>query len=187
MRQVKDKIYEDLTPHERVIATLEAEARDDAAEVRRLVATCPKRTYRGTDERYAETMRAITTLSIALECELRGYALAAAVASWQKHGTRFPFLRKMLTLQAAWKQAFAAKGLDFALAEAYAAPIRDPFVAFFLDMAEKIHTISGQDARDHEAEMGTPAPECLRSVLEPDPAEVAQWRGMVEGFLEGVG
>jgi hypothetical protein len=186
MKQVKGMVYDALTPRERVIATLEAEVRNDQAEVRRLVQTCPKRTYRANDARYANTMQAITTLSLALECELRGQALACAVASWQEHDTRFPFLRKMLTLQAAWRQGLVAKGIDPALVDALAAPIRDPFVTFFLDMAEKVHAISGQDARDHEAETGTPAPEWLHSVLEPKADEVAQWQALVEGYLEGV-
>jgi hypothetical protein len=186
MKAIKPMVYEALTPKQRVIATLEAEARDDQAEVRRLVETCPKVTYRANDARYANTMQAITTLSLALECELRGQALACAVASWQEHDTRFPFLRKMLTLQAAWRQGLVAKGIDPALVDALAAPIRDPFVTFFLNMAEKIHAISGQDARDHEAETGTPAPEWLHSVLEPKADEVAQWQALVEGYLEGV-
>ncbi|MBL3676167.1 MAG: hypothetical protein JKP92_01475 [Alphaproteobacteria bacterium] len=183
MKTIKPMVYEALTPKQRVIATLEAEARDDQAEVRRLVDTCPKHTYRATDERYSYTMRTVTMLVIFLEMELRGIALAAAVASWQKHGTRAAFLRNMLTLHTAWAQAFAAKGLDFALAERMAAPIRDPFVAFFLDTAEKVRALDLDDMEGYEAATGEPPP---LPCVEPDPAQVAQWQEMVEGYLEGV-
>jgi len=62
MKAIKPMVYEALTPKQRVIATLEAEARDDQAEVRRLVETCPKVTYRANDERYSGTMRGIVNI-----------------------------------------------------------------------------------------------------------------------------
>jgi len=50
----------------------------------------------------------------------------------------------MLTLHTAWAQAFAAQGLDFALVETFTAPVRNPVVAFFLDMTRDIRAL---DAR----------------------------------------
>jgi hypothetical protein len=180
MKTIKPMVYEALTPKQRVIATLEAEARDDRAEVRRLVQTCPKRTYRANDERYSGTMRGIVNLAIFLEMELRGIALAATYAM-ATDSPRLPaLLAKMLALYTAWAQAFAAQGLDFALVETFTAPVRNPVVAFFLDMARDIRALDARDMDGHEAATGEPPPP---PCVEPDPAEVAQWQAMVEGHL----
>jgi hypothetical protein len=181
MKQVKSMVYESLTPRERVVATLEAEARGDQAEARRLVETCPKRTYRMNDAAYAETMRGIVNLAIFLEMELRGYALAATYAMATDSAHLPALLAKMLTLHAAWEQAFAAQGLPFARVEALTAPIRNPVVQTLLDTARDIRALDAQDTQGHEAATGDPPPP---SCVEPDPAQVAQWQAMVEGHLQ---
>ncbi|HBH25840.1 MAG TPA: hypothetical protein DDX54_00325 [Rhodospirillaceae bacterium] len=180
MKQVKAMVYDALTPHERVVATLEAEARGDATEARRLVESCPKVTYRANDERYSGAMRAIVNLAIFLEMELRGIALAAAWAMATDSEHLPALLAKMLTLHTAWERAFAAKGLDFALVETFTAPVRNPVVAFFLDTARDIRALDAQDMEGHAAATGAPPP---LPCVEPDPDETAQWQDMVEGHL----
>lgn len=50
---IKPQIYESLTPRQRVIASIEALARGDEEEKRRLVKSCPKKSYLQTDTAYS--------------------------------------------------------------------------------------------------------------------------------------
>lgn len=75
MKAINPIVYENLTSHQRVIATLEAMSRDDTEETARLVKTCPKRSYRMNDAAYSDKMEALQDMAMAVECDMRGCAL----------------------------------------------------------------------------------------------------------------
>ena len=76
MNKITTSVYENLTPKQRVVASIEAESRGDAAERKRLIQTCPKVTYRQTDAKFSETMDRLLAAAAGIECELRGHALS---------------------------------------------------------------------------------------------------------------
>ena len=76
MNKITTSVYENLTPKQRVVASIEAESRGDAAVRKRLIQTCPKVTYRQTDAKFSETMDLLLIAAVAIECELRGHALS---------------------------------------------------------------------------------------------------------------
>lgn len=75
MKDIAQQVYDKLTPRQRIIATIEAEARDDAEEVRRLVKSCPKKTYTMNDANYAEEMQMLLADSMSLECDMSHMAI----------------------------------------------------------------------------------------------------------------
>jgi hypothetical protein len=70
---IKPLIYETLTPRQRVIAAVEADARGDGAEFERLKDTCPTRIYKMTDSAYVMTMTMLVNISMLVECEIRSH------------------------------------------------------------------------------------------------------------------
>lgn len=116
---IKPQIYESLTPRQRVIASIEALARGDEEEKRRLVKSCPKKSYLRTDAAYADTMDLLICLSVAIEADLRGCALNYFFASWQegkdgKPRTAFKqaSLQNMADIIQAWRNALKNQGID---------------------------------------------------------------------------
>lgn len=63
MKGLSTKFYEKLAPWERFKLVLEAEARDDEEEVRRLTETCPKKTYSMRDAEFTDLVEASRTLT----------------------------------------------------------------------------------------------------------------------------
>jgi hypothetical protein len=76
MNKITTSVYENLTPKQRVVASIEAESRGDAAERKRLIQTCPKVTYSQNDAKFSETMDQLLIAAAGIECELRGHALS---------------------------------------------------------------------------------------------------------------
>ena len=72
---IPDKIYANLTPAERIRATVLAEARNDEEELQILKETCPKRTFLMTDPDYSEGMANLHAVVFNVEHELSMYAL----------------------------------------------------------------------------------------------------------------
>ncbi|MDF1613842.1 hypothetical protein [Desulfurivibrio dismutans] len=81
--KIKDQTYENLTPDQRVVALMEASIRDDEAEMRRLVATTPRRTYVQGDAAVVDKLEWLTALCIAIELDMANMALTAFLV--QKH------------------------------------------------------------------------------------------------------
>jgi hypothetical protein len=71
------KQYEKLTPKERLALVLEARARGDDAEVRRLWDTCPRKMYTSHDARFEDSYDAITKIVLSTCIDLAS-ALAKA-------------------------------------------------------------------------------------------------------------
>jgi hypothetical protein len=75
MRNGLARFYDILTPDERFRLLVQAEARGDAVEARRLVETCPRRTYSQRDDAFARRWDTMGYLTMALYGDLRPLAL----------------------------------------------------------------------------------------------------------------
>ena len=75
MKTISNKSYENLTAEQRVRAAVAAVARGDESEVKRLRETCPKRTYRMNDAAFSDRLERLWSLSLAMECDLRGLTI----------------------------------------------------------------------------------------------------------------
>ena len=110
--QIKPIVYENLTPRQRVIATIEAEARDDQDEVQRLVKSCPKKTYRANDSEYTETMHELMYVTLGVEYELQRNALGFMAALYLDNLTLNKFLQNIADIQAAWQETLEGMGIE---------------------------------------------------------------------------
>lgn len=109
---IKPSVYESLTSRQRVIATIEAEARGDEAEAQRLRDTCPKYTYRQTDAEYSQTMIRIVAFSLAVESDIRGQMIGVLLSVVMEHDDALEkFLQNMANIRAAWGQTIETLGI----------------------------------------------------------------------------
>lgn len=134
MKNISAHVYESLTNRQRIIATVEAEARDDAEEVQRLVKTCPKKSYLMTDADFSEGMQSLLIRSMAFECDMADMAIHYLFLSWLKKGDPEAFLASMSVLQATWHEELEDMGIDPAAMEKIGKP-RSEVVSFLLDQA----------------------------------------------------
>lgn len=74
--KVRGSVYESLSPRQRIIAAMDAIARDDTAEIDRLKSTCPIKSYRQRDAAFSDTIEALFGAGLAAETVLRGEALS---------------------------------------------------------------------------------------------------------------
>ena len=75
MRNGLARFYDTLTPEERFRLLVQAEARGDEVEARRLVESCPRRTYSQRDDAFARRWNTLADLTMALYGDLRPFAL----------------------------------------------------------------------------------------------------------------
>ncbi|MCK6419027.1 MAG: hypothetical protein L6Q57_08865 [Alphaproteobacteria bacterium] len=111
-------VYEKLSNHERIIASLEALGRNDQEEKKRLVETCPKKNYRMNDHGYCSFMEALQNMVVSVECDMRGHALNFMMLLWleskviqEKWDRVYKFVEqepeqliKMISVQRAWHE-----------------------------------------------------------------------------------
>lgn len=127
---IRGTVYETLSPRQRIIAAMDAIARDDTAEIDRLKTTCPFRTYRQRDAAFSNAIEALFGAGLAVEADLRGAALwwwAAPVPE-----QREALLQGMAAIEAAWLALMADMGISSPTA---AAPPRHPLVECLLEIA----------------------------------------------------
>lgn len=122
---IKPVIYENLTTKERIIATLEANARNDEEEKARLVKTCPKKSYRITDPAYTNMMESFYHLALVVESDMRGCALNFFMLYWLADNPRVAHedaaelsvdlapgkLMEMISIQEAWLNFLDEEGI----------------------------------------------------------------------------
>ena len=132
MKQLHDRNYAALTGTERAAVALAALARDDDAELRRLKDTCPLKGYRITDPDYSDRIDALLTLTLATECDLRGWACVAIWCSTTQDGDPAPVIRHMLAIDTALDRFAAEQGIDPADLRRAGSP-RHALVAHWLD------------------------------------------------------
>lgn len=118
MTAIKPAIYESLTTRQRIMAAIEAKARDDAGELVRLVETCPKKNYEMPDFAYQGMIHALERLGLAVSCDvyrLGGAFLAVHFSEKdefvKEHHTLFCIQTIKETLTA-WNELLEARGLD---------------------------------------------------------------------------
>lgn len=127
--KVRGSVYESLSPRQRIIAAMDAIARDDTAEIERLKSTCPIKSYRQRDAAFSETIEALFGTGLAVESDLRGEALSWLASGWDKEQ-----LQKMAAIETAWLALLAEMGIT---SPAAAAPPRHPVVSALLEIAPK--------------------------------------------------
>jgi len=131
--KINPALYETLSPRQRIIATIEAEARGDQAEVQRLVKTCPRKTYSQADAAYTDTMNALQSLCMMIQIELLQHALGFWCAVQQDHAASAVLLQRMADIQAAWAEVIKPMGLDPSYVEKAFLPPSTPILEIFLD------------------------------------------------------
>ncbi len=132
MKALNANLYATLTPSQRVIATIEAEARDDQEEVQRLVRTCPKKTYSMNDAAYTDTLQSLISATVAVECDLLSAALTCVLAIKRDANLFNRCAQHMADIHAAWRETLADYGINpDSLAKA--APIRHPILDYLLE------------------------------------------------------
>lgn len=133
------KVYENLTPAERIRAAVLATARDDEEELQILKETCPKRTFLMTDPAYSEGMGNLFSLMLALELDLARYALDFQSARLHQGEKRCDIqecaLKATASAIAALDEFFAEMGLD-PQAMAKIGPPRHPLVRAAIIVSE---------------------------------------------------
>lgn len=110
--KIKTHVYEGLKPMERVIATIEANARGDAPEFERLINTCPKENYFHADPVYTDNLRILITLSSAVECDLRGNLIGVLLAMISKKDDAIlKFSENISSILSAWHETLNSYGV----------------------------------------------------------------------------
>ncbi len=125
--QIKPIIYDSLTPRQRVIATIEAEARGDKEEVQRLVKSCPKKLYRENDAAYTQTMHNLMYVSLGVECEMYKNAISYIAALYLDYGVMEKFLQNIIDIRTAWHETLDSMGITLE-AMNKASPLKPSFV-----------------------------------------------------------
>ena len=128
--KIRGTVYEALSPRQRIIAAMDAIARDDTAEIARLKSTCPIKSYHQRDAAFSDTMEALFGAGLAVETDLRG----AALLWWARRDPERDeaLLQGMAAIEAAWLALLADMGITSPTA---AAPPRHPLVSVLLKIA----------------------------------------------------
>jgi hypothetical protein len=114
-----------------VIATIDAEARDDKEEVQRLVKSCQKKNYRQNDMEYTETMHNLMFIALGVECEINRNALGFIAGLYLDYGVIDKFLQNMIDIRTAWEETLKSMGIKPETMN-QAAPLK-PFFTEFID------------------------------------------------------
>lgn len=137
MTALKPVIYESLTPRQRLIASIEALARNDEEEQVRLIKTCPKKAYTQTDAAYADKMTSLQDMMLAVECDMRGCALNFFMLLHLENSSDFEsphdlmaiaprLIQDMLSIKQAWHDVLTEEGIDPAVMD----KVYEPMVHF---------------------------------------------------------
>ncbi len=112
MKKIESHIYKNLKPRQRIIAFVEAAARGDETERRRLITSCPKKNYLQNDIEYSKTMETLMGLAMAVEADLRGSALGFFVALRIDPKNAPKFLQEISDIRAAWETTVSEMGIN---------------------------------------------------------------------------
>jgi hypothetical protein len=151
MKSISPTVYESLTPRQRIIATIEAEARGDDEESQRLVKTCPKKNYQMNDAAFSDEMQGLMMRSMAFECDMAEMAMHYLLCMWRNKGDPEGWLANMAILQAAWDEEVTDMGID-PVTMAKAGKPRLPLVNLLLDLAPPTNPEAVQELRQRLAQ-----------------------------------
>ena len=139
MKQLSNTLYTSLTPEERIIASIEANARGDENEVQKLIKTCPKKNYTSTDRAYSQRMDYLFTMQITVETDLTQNALNYAVMNFiDIEPKKAAFVQEkarqsIIDMQTAWHEFLESKDINPETMEKMAITIRHPYLEIMLD------------------------------------------------------
>jgi hypothetical protein len=150
LKALNASLYERLTPQQRIIAAIEAEARDDRAELQRLVQTCPKKSYLMSDCAFSEGVQKLMLSSMMVELDLTRLTATYVLIAWLDKGDPDKCLDDMATIQAAWEEEVSEQGIDMA-AMAKAGCPRHPIVECLLGFAEPADPAAVKELRERMA------------------------------------
>jgi len=106
-------VYDNLTPRQRLIATVEAIARDDKAEHDKLERTCPRKNYTQADYQYSGTLQGLLTMGFVVEQELTSNVLSLILAARMENAEYSDiFLQNIIDISTAWKKQMELMGID---------------------------------------------------------------------------
>ena len=107
--KIKDAIYKELTPRQRIISMIEAIGRADAEEVERLKETCERKSYRISDLKYYGVLTRLFEMSMAVESDLRGMVINYIDADSNKK--QVMFAQEMDNNDFEWNDFFKSMGI----------------------------------------------------------------------------
>ncbi len=172
MKTVKPIIYEKLTAQQRVIASIEALARDDEEEKERLKDSCPQYTYKMTDNAYSGKMRALYDIAMVsafdmhscalnfflwllMECNLKG-------KQRQKLTDQIPCqITSMISVRHAWHEVLKEEGIAPATMDKAYSVLSHFAIEYMLSIADQME-------------------------LEPDYEEAEQYKQVLKEYLDRV-
>src|SRR5205085_2944266 len=159
------KLYDQFQPPERLTLLIEAKARDDAAEARRLQDTCPRLSYTGPDVRFTERYILAFDIMAVVTIDLRCVWAKLHVLRCVLGGIRDMAVAHRVTAALAFIDGErCGKGLP--QCEFFAKPLPEP---------------EADDATpDHEDDIDDPGddPDDDDEVLDPSPAQIDHGRRM---------
>ena len=172
MKGIKPIVYESLTPAQRVIASIEALARGDEEEKRRLVTSCPKKTYTMTDAAYSDKMEALLDMAMAVELDMRGCALTFFMLLYlednldhDKHEKLSalmekvpPQIQEIVSIKQAWHNFLEDEGIDPATMDSAYQPLRHFALEWITALADNMD-------------------------LKPDPETVRKCKDVLKGYM----
>lgn len=112
MKQISSSTYRNLPPNARIVAYLEAVARGDELEARRLVSSCPKVACRQTDPRFANKMAGMMKLAMAVQADLKESALCFFVSLRIDPHNSTAHLQDFADIRQAWAKTLKALGVS---------------------------------------------------------------------------
>lgn len=139
MKQLSNTLYTSLTPEERIIASIEANARGDENEVQKLIKTCPKKQYLSSDRAYSQRMDYLFTMQMTIETDLTQNALNYAVMNFiDIEPKKAAFVQEkarqsIIDMQTAWHEFLESKGINPETMDQIAIKMRHPYLEMLLD------------------------------------------------------
>lgn len=133
---IKPVVYDHLTPHQRIIAAVEALSRGDDAEHEKLNRTCPEKQYKMADYHYSGVMQGLMSMAVAIELDLTGNALSMMLCLHSGSGLddrADDFLQNIINSREAWKRQMEAMGIDPQAMDKIVKSLRHPAIAALLD------------------------------------------------------
>ena len=138
MNKIKDNFYYQLSAKERITASIEAMARDDQNEIKKLIKTCPKKSYKCNDAQYSDSMDIIELMQFAYEYDiLSNYFNAIYLAYFdemhnENYSNSHNFLKKMVDIRTAWGEFLKSKHIRLESMDKIFHEYRNPLIDFRL-------------------------------------------------------
>jgi len=149
MKKISDKLYSSLNNRQRFVACWEAIARGDDIELNRLVESTPRFSYSAADTVLRDSWDGILAVSLALEVDMRGFALTWQMANQAgEMEIANSSLRKLKTVDTWWNDTLRKMGLSTKTIKK-ARPDSHPLVEVLLGCTKNLPPVSNADLNDY--------------------------------------